>query len=953
MAGQTFPFDPTGKLPSNKIVNEYHVITAANWRTYHFIVPKKGPYFEDSLVLSYRNTSNQEVKLKLGIDWVPSFWFIGASRACAKNVYGGITFLNTQLTGNIKISYQTIGGEWVLDEEAISEILADHINNPLTTTWEAIAKVPKVFPPEPHEWDLTDMVGEADLIAAINDITTTIRDQGGASLEAHLQDHENPHRVTKSQVGLGLVENFPRTPLATAGGATDDKSYTTPAVVRAIIGTSVNAAFEEFKARRDNPHNVTAAQVGAYSKTEMDTFLNDKLSKTGTAFDSSRLDGRTYSEVKSDILSGTAANATKLNGRTFDVLKNEIAALVNSKDTFGGKNPSDFRDWVLTTGTASNSNELGGYSVTELIEYYNTQGLVDAQRLNGRTDVETRDWILRGKSADSARLNGYTYEELLSAVSANVGGNATRLQGKSLAEILEMVQSNTIAFDSSHVFGMTKTELYQDILRGTASNTMMFNNKNYNDVKSDILTGTAANSTKLAGYTLEQILVKARTETESSLVNASQVDGKTPEELKAWVLEGVAHDSDRLGGLTKTDVVNEIMGKARDEFIQKRTIPIEDNYTDTSERWYSILTFANNSIDEDNGRSIIRLDIDNLFNLSFTGSTRNNIRVSIDINLDEIRNGRYGSGYFVTFELLGKYDYGKVADNITALKNQLKLGYYIDTENTEVDLLIKIPYNHSEAVINYIDCIDNAVYPNIESVTDATKISSIVNITPTVQADKVDLVYKRLTSQVGSSNTTLNTKVTELTNLINQGDANTLTAAKNDAAAKYATKSSVTTNSTNITNLSKRIDAFESGDKVGNAQVVTEVNVLKTKINYNVGDYIKAYVYKSATASSKSVSPNVDSANKIHIYFLPKTVPASVSAAGITEVVQYGIFELNYKDSAVINWASPNIQHTNGQAPTLEVGKVYLFNVMMFVNTRNSTINRIVLNDLGSIGNAY
>ena len=43
-----YPFDPTGKLASNKIVGEQQILTAANGVDYKLIVPTFAPFFTDN-----------------------------------------------------------------------------------------------------------------------------------------------------------------------------------------------------------------------------------------------------------------------------------------------------------------------------------------------------------------------------------------------------------------------------------------------------------------------------------------------------------------------------------------------------------------------------------------------------------------------------------------------------------------------------------------------------------------------------------------------------------------------------------------------------------------------------------------------------------------------------------------------------------------------------------------
>jgi len=87
-----------------------------------------------------------------------------------------------------------------------------------------------------------------------------------SNIDAHLEDTANPHGVTKSQVGLGNVPNV----------ATNDQTptYTAASSLTALSsGEKMSVAFGKVSkavsdlishiANKSNPHGVTAAQVGA------------------------------------------------------------------------------------------------------------------------------------------------------------------------------------------------------------------------------------------------------------------------------------------------------------------------------------------------------------------------------------------------------------------------------------------------------------------------------------------------------------------------------------------------------------------------------------------------------------------------------------------------------------------------------------------------------------------
>ena len=76
------------------------------------------------------------------------------------------------------------------------------------------------------------------------------------SLDAHIGNKSNPHNVTKAQIGLGNVQN-----LAPADMPVSNAQATAIADAKAA-GTKAQTDLNNHANRRDNPHNVTRAQLG-------------------------------------------------------------------------------------------------------------------------------------------------------------------------------------------------------------------------------------------------------------------------------------------------------------------------------------------------------------------------------------------------------------------------------------------------------------------------------------------------------------------------------------------------------------------------------------------------------------------------------------------------------------------------------------------------------------------
>lgn len=100
-------------------------------------------------------------------------------------------------------------------------------------------------------------------------VAAAIFDTGTAAVEGlntHLQDTNNPHSVSKAQVGLGSVENLP---VATDTEITDRTRVNKYITLKQLLEigfveelAAIVQAANAHKADKDNPHETTKAQVG-------------------------------------------------------------------------------------------------------------------------------------------------------------------------------------------------------------------------------------------------------------------------------------------------------------------------------------------------------------------------------------------------------------------------------------------------------------------------------------------------------------------------------------------------------------------------------------------------------------------------------------------------------------------------------------------------------------------
>lgn len=79
--------------------------------------------------------------------------------------------------------------------------------------------------------------------------------------------------VTKATVGLGLVENYPVATNEQATVGTSKLVYMTPSHTTLLVDTLFRPLLDDHTADTNNPHQTTAAQVGAYTKAEVGSLL--------------------------------------------------------------------------------------------------------------------------------------------------------------------------------------------------------------------------------------------------------------------------------------------------------------------------------------------------------------------------------------------------------------------------------------------------------------------------------------------------------------------------------------------------------------------------------------------------------------------------------------------------------------------------------------------------------
>ena len=259
-----YEFDKTGKSQDNLVSSERHKTKNLLHR---IIVPIYGAFYNTSVVL--KDVKSGKIIPKT------SYRFDDPSVVVAQRTGFGashtIILTDTTVGDEIDVTYQVVGGIYGADKmNSIYDRLVDANLDNRPVDWTNITNKPAEFVPTEHLHPVDQLYGfehlvyvmeryvqatligdEAshdviwDALEKLDERVTTNHTQITAALNAHKLDFNNPHAVTAAQVG----------------------TLTTAQINAAIkvVSDSLNSHIKDM----NNPHATTAAQVGTLTTAQI------------------------------------------------------------------------------------------------------------------------------------------------------------------------------------------------------------------------------------------------------------------------------------------------------------------------------------------------------------------------------------------------------------------------------------------------------------------------------------------------------------------------------------------------------------------------------------------------------------------------------------------------------------------------------------------------------------
>lgn len=195
-----YPEDLTGTNPDNLVMGE---IINLSTRPIRVAVPKYGPFFADSSFVVFDNLTQR--RLEKGTDYVMPMILQEAVLRTGKDVADAFIIMNSQVSSQLRISYQSIGGHYQSNIDNIVNIYESFLVDARSVDWvTGIYGKPSNYSPSPHPHWLSDIYGFEPIAVELERIAKAIELVNTTAFEVVL-DAIQSKGATKAEMENGTA----------------------------------------------------------------------------------------------------------------------------------------------------------------------------------------------------------------------------------------------------------------------------------------------------------------------------------------------------------------------------------------------------------------------------------------------------------------------------------------------------------------------------------------------------------------------------------------------------------------------------------------------------------------------------------------------------------------------------------------------------------------------------
>lgn len=167
----TYELDYTGQSPDNYVYGEVHDISPVHNRPVRAIAPNYGAFYNDSLIVIDHSTGVTLVKDQ---DYTSVEFYELPSAKTGKEIFSVVLILNQTVSDQVRLNYQTLGGEYSLSNLAVQNQLNTLDLDNRQVAFLNIQNKPERFNPAHHLHDIGDVYGFEYITLALDRIRHAI-----------------------------------------------------------------------------------------------------------------------------------------------------------------------------------------------------------------------------------------------------------------------------------------------------------------------------------------------------------------------------------------------------------------------------------------------------------------------------------------------------------------------------------------------------------------------------------------------------------------------------------------------------------------------------------------------------------------------------------------------------------------------------------------------------------
>lgn len=168
MSASRYALDPSGVNRDNAVVGESHSLSTAQYRA---VAPTYGPFFTESVVV-YDQINNSP--LTKGTDFICVELLQEATLKYGKEIAQLILIVNPNISSDVRISYQTLGGLYENTADAVARYYETLMLDNRPVDYINVLNKPQEFPPSLHKHLLNEIVGFEPVVASLERIRNAL-----------------------------------------------------------------------------------------------------------------------------------------------------------------------------------------------------------------------------------------------------------------------------------------------------------------------------------------------------------------------------------------------------------------------------------------------------------------------------------------------------------------------------------------------------------------------------------------------------------------------------------------------------------------------------------------------------------------------------------------------------------------------------------------------------------